>query len=97
MSVQERKGEGMKTISQFVNDYVDRLEVGATFNARKIARCFRDTCVATGNPPRLPYSDTIQRVLRERRALKGDVFYYDYRKSIWWKNDHVATAEERRK
>ena len=87
----------MKTISQFVNDYVDRLEVGTTFNARKIARCFRDTCVATGNPPRLPYSDTIQRVLRERRALKGDVFYYDYGKSIWWKNDHVATAEERNK
>ena len=87
----------MKTIKQFVNDFVDRLEVGATFNARKIARGFRDTCIMTGNPPRLPYSDTIQRVLRERRAIKGDVFYYDYGKSIWWKNDHVATAEERRK
>ena len=86
----------MRTINQFVNDYVDGMNVGTTFNARKVARAYRDACVSSGLPPRLPYADTIQRVLRERRALRGDVFYYDYKKSIWWKNDHVATAEERK-
>lgn len=84
-----------KTISQFVNEYVDRLKVGDTFNARKVARAYRDYCLSTIGKPRLPYSDTIQRVLRERRATLKDVYYYDYSRSVWWRNDHVATKEER--
>lgn len=96
MSVQERKGDNMTmNITEFVNDYVDRLNNGDTFNARQVARAFRDYYLKAEGKPRLPYSDTIQRVLRERRALKGDVYYFDYGKSIWWKNDHVATKEER--
>lgn len=86
----------MKTINRFVNDYVDGMKVGQLINARLLARAYRDACIASGLPPKLPYSDTIQRVLRERRMLRGDIFYYDYKKSIWWKNDHVATAEERK-
>lgn len=85
----------MKSIETFVNEYVDKLNWGDTFNARGIARAFRDYCLKETGLPRLPYSDTIQRVLRERRAEKGDVFYFDYGRSVWWKNDHVATKEER--
>lgn len=85
----------MRTIKQFVNDYVDSLSEGATFNARKVSRAYRDNCLMNGQPPRLPYSDTIQRFLRERRTIKGDVNYFDIKRSIWWKNDHVATKEER--
>ena len=84
-----------KTIEQFVNEYVDKLKVGDTFNARKISRAYRDWLLMNGFPPALPYSDTIGRRLRQRRADKGDVFYYDYARSIWWKNDHKATKEER--
>ena len=84
-----------KTVDQFVNEYVDRLKENDTFNARKIARAYRDYLLGMGLPPRLPYSDTIQRSLRSRRASVGDVFYFDYGRSIWWKNDHVATKEER--
>ena len=85
----------VKTIDQFVNEYVDGLNVGDTFNARRVARAYRDYCLGTIGIPRLPYSDTIQRSLRSRRASVGDVFYFDYSRSVWWKNDHVATKEER--
>ena len=85
----------MKSIEVFVNEYIDKLKVGDQFNARKIARAFRDYYLREAGIPRLPYSDTIQRVLRKRRSVRGDVFYYDYGRSIWWKNDHVATKKER--
>lgn len=85
----------IKSIRCFVNEYVDKLNKGDTFYARKVSRAYRDYCVHAVGIPKLPYSDTIQRVLRERRTEKGDVFYFDYSKSIWWKNDHVATKEER--
>ena len=87
--------EKMKSIEVFVNEYVDKLNWGDQFNARKIARAFRDYYMREAGLPRLPYSDTIQRVLRERRATRGDVYYFDYGRFVWWKNDHVATKEER--
>lgn len=85
----------LKSISEFVNEFVDKLNTGDTFSARQVARAYRDYCVTTVGIPKLPYSDTIQRKLRTRRAIKRDVYYFDYKKSIWWKNDHVATKEER--
>ena len=87
--------EKMKSIEVFVNEYVDKLNWGDQFNARKIARAFRDYRMRETGITRSPYSDTIQRVLRERRAIRGDVYYFDYGRSVWWKNDHVATKEER--
>lgn len=85
----------MKSIAQFVNEYVDGLKEKDTFQAREVAKAYKQYAWAVAHMWRLPYSDTIQRVLRRRRAEKGDVYYYDYGKSIWWKNDHVATKEER--
>lgn len=85
----------MKSIAVFVNEYVDSLKKGETFQAREITRAFGFYAMMATGQIRLPYSDTIQRVLRQRRAEKGDVHYFDYGKSIWWKADHVATKEER--
>lgn len=85
----------MKSIAVFVNEYVNSLKKGDTFQAREIARAFGFYAMRETGQKRLPYSDTIQRVLRRRRAEKGDVHYFDYGKSIWWKADHVATKEER--
>lgn len=85
----------MKSIAVFVNEYVDSLKERDTFQARDVAKAYRDYALHEAYVYRLPYSDTIQRTLRQRRAEKGDVHYFDYGKSIWWKNDHVATKEER--
>lgn len=85
----------LKSVAQFVNDYVDKLAVGQCFQARDVADAYHGYCKQESGEWRLPYSDTIQRTLRTRRAQRNDVNYYDYGKSIWWKNDHVATAEER--
>ena len=85
----------MKSIAVFVNEYVDGLSKSDTFQARDVAKAYRHYAMQEAHVWRLPYSDTIQRVLRQRRAEKGDVHYYDYGKSIWWKNDHVATKDER--
>ena len=85
----------MKSIAVFTNEFVDSMGEGQTFQAREIARAFGFYAMRETGQKRLPYSDTIQRVLRERRAEKGDVHYFDYGKSIWWKADHVATKEER--
>lgn len=85
----------MISIEEFTNNYVDRLNTGDTFQARDIQKAFSITAMAEDHVYRLPYSDTIQRRLRKRRSERGDVFYYDYGKSIWWKNDHIATKEER--
>jgi len=83
------------SISEFVNTMVDGMPENKTFCARELARAFRAYHLKEVGIPRLPYSDTIQRVLRERRAERGDVHYFDYSRSIWWKSDHVATKEER--
>lgn len=85
----------MKSIAVFVNEYVDGLKEKDTFQARDISKAYRQYAYAEEHVWRLPYSDTIQRVLRQRRAEKGDVHYFDYGRSIWWKADHVATKEER--
>lgn len=85
----------MKSIAVFVNEYVDSLNEKDTFQARDVAKAYRHYAINEAYVYRLPYSDTIQRVLRRRRAEKGDVHYFDYGKSIWWKADHVATKEER--
>lgn len=85
----------MKSIAVFTNEFVDSMVEGQTFQAREISRAFGFYAMREAGQKRLPYSDTIQRVLRQRRAEKGDVHYFDYGKSIWWKADHVATKEER--
>lgn len=85
----------MKSVVQFVNEYVDKLDVGQCFQARDVSNAYHDYCRVETGEYRLPYSDTIQRTLRRRRAQRNDVNYFDVVKSIWWKNDHVATAEER--
>lgn len=85
----------MITIKEFVYKYVENLKEGQTFQAREVARAYCRLSLTKTGEVRLPYSDTIQRYLRERREEKGDVNYYDYSKSIWWKNNHVATEAER--
>ena len=85
----------LKNVAQFVNEYVDKLTVGQCFQARDVSNAYHDYCRMETGEYRLPYSDTIQRTLRRRRAQRNDVNYFDVVKSIWWKNDHVATAEER--
>lgn len=82
------------TVEEYVNRYVDSLKVGQHFQARTVARAFYALTYKDGKG-RLPYADTIQRTLRRRRSERNDVNYFDKGKSIWWKNDHVATAEER--
>lgn len=85
----------LKSIAQFVNEYVDKMAVGQCFQAREVADAYHGYCKQESGEWRLPYSDTIQRTLRTRRAQRNDVNYFDYGKSIWWKNDHIATKEER--
>lgn len=85
----------LKSVVQFVNEYVDKLTVGQCFQARDVSNAYHDYCRVETGEYRLPYSDTIQRTLRRRRAQRNDVNYFDVVKSVWWKNDHVATAEER--
>lgn len=87
-----------KTIREFTFDAVDNMLKGDVFTARDICRkynayVFKET---QGEEYKLPYDDTVGRLLRERRANLGDVFYFDYGRSMWWKNDHIATAEERK-
>lgn len=83
------------TVNEFINSYVDKLKTGQHFQARTIARAYYAQEFRTKRKPKLPYSDTVQRYLRQRRTEKGDVNYFDKSKSIWWKNDHVASEEER--
>lgn len=85
----------LKSVVQFVNEYVDKLTVGQCFQARDVSNAYHDYCRMETGEYRLPYSDTIQRTLRRRRAQRNDVNYFDVVKSVWWKNDHVATVEER--
>lgn len=83
------------SIEKFTNEEVDNMKQGEVFSARNLASQYSMYVWRTTGEYRNPFPDTIGRRLRTRRAVKGDVFYYDYGRSLWWKNDHVATPKER--
>lgn len=84
------------SIKEFTNNFVETSLNKRRFQVRQIANQYNYYCISNGFGIKKPYSDTVGRYLRERRAKVGDVHYFDYGKSIWWKSDHDATAEERR-
>lgn len=83
------------SIEKFTNEEVDNMKQGEVFSARNLASQYSMYVWRTTGEYRNPFPDTIARFLRKRRAVKGDVFYYDYGRSLWWKADHTATLKER--
>ena len=91
--------ENIISLKDFIKTYVDALPARAKFQARDIQRAYSDYTWNESKKQRKPlyknpYSDSIQRNLRRRRAERNDVNYYNKAKSIWWKADHVATGED---
>ena len=86
------------TIREWVEQDINKMPVGEVFSARDLARRygFYVSHMTHGKEYRNPYSDTIGRILRDRRSRCSDVFYFDYGRSLWWKNDHVASRDEMR-
>lgn len=89
------QGMNKEIIKDFTNDFVDRLPKNAVFSVRDIAKAYSAHIWHKYRLFKDPFDDTIGRYLRDRREAKGDVHYFDYTKSLWWKADHIATAEER--
>lgn len=83
------------SIEKFTNEEVDNMKQGEVFSARNLASQYSMYVWRTTGEYRNPFPDTIGRRLRTRRAVRNDVHYYDYGRSLWWKADHNATPQER--
>lgn len=85
------------SIEEFVNQRIDTMRRGEVFTLRGIKYEYTDYMKNECGVYKIPFDDTIGRRLRARRQARGDVNYFDRRRSLWWKNDHEATQEERNK
>lgn len=91
------------TVEGFTNRFVEGLTDNQTFTARQIGYQYSyevqriATTAKTAPKVIRPYDDTIGRFLRQRRADFNDVHYFDRSRAIWWKSDHDATPDERRR
>ena len=85
------------SIEEFINRRIDKMKRGEVFTLRGLKSEYISYMLTECGICRLPFDDTIGRRLRARRQARGDINYFDRRRSFWWKNDHEATTEERNK
>ena len=85
------------SIEEFVNQSIDTMKRGEVFTLRGLKMAYMYYMQKVYGVYKNPFDDTIGRRLRARRQSRGDINYFDRRRSLWWKNDHEATQEDRDK
>lgn len=85
------------SIEEFLNMEIDKMKRGEVFTLRGLKSAYTSYMLKEYGIYKYPFDDTIGRRLRARRQSRGDINYFDRRRSLWWKNDHEATQEERDK
>ena len=85
------------SIEEFINMKIDKMKRGEVFTLRGLKWEYTAYMHDKYGVYKNPFDDTIGRRLRARRQSRGDINYFDRRRSLWWKNDHEATQEERDK
>lgn len=85
------------SIEEFINKEIDKMKRGEVFTLRGLKSAYTSYMLKEYGVYKNPFDDTIGRLLRARRQAWGDINYFDRRSSLWWKNDHEATQEERDK
>ena len=85
------------SIEEFINKQIDEKKRGEVFTLRGLKMAYMYYMQKEYGVYKNPFDDTIGRRLRARRQSRGDINYFDRRRSLWWKNDHEATQEDRDK
>ena len=85
------------SIEEFINKKIDEMKRGEVFILRGLKQAYISFMLSEYGVYKNPFDDTIGRLLRARRQSRGDINYFDKRRSLWWKNDHEATQEDRDK